>query len=181
MATKSGVETPTAAELQRFEQTPKGKQTSGTERASAPDPKAKIARMTDGRTRFTCKPEHAVDLDTGAVVTADGHPADEGDTTTLRGTLEAAAEGLEAAGTRPTADTTAALVADKGYYSRAVLRDLDGSPWRSRIAEPTLKDALGLQVDDEARRMVCDNRAHLRSGVAKKTRKLRAERVEPSS
>ncbi|HSK31432.1 MAG TPA: hypothetical protein VLA17_15840, partial [Candidatus Limnocylindria bacterium] len=35
-------------------------------------------------------PEPAVDLDTGAVVAAETHPADEGDTTTLTGTLQAA-------------------------------------------------------------------------------------------
>ena len=42
--------------------------------------------MKDGR----YKPEHAVDLDTGAVVAAELHPADEGDTTTLPKTLAAA-------------------------------------------------------------------------------------------
>ena len=42
------------------------------------------------------------------------HPADQGDTTTLSGTLEAAAEGLDAAGSAPDADAPASLVADKG-------------------------------------------------------------------
>ena len=39
--------------------------------------------MKDGTTHLAYKPEHAVDLDTGAVVAAELHPADEGDTTTL--------------------------------------------------------------------------------------------------
>ena len=39
--------------------------------------------MKDGTTHLAYKPEHAVDLDTGAVVVAELHPADEGDTTTL--------------------------------------------------------------------------------------------------
>ena len=43
--------------------------------------------MKDGRTRLAYKPEHAVDLDTGAIVAAEIHPADQGDTTTLPGTL----------------------------------------------------------------------------------------------
>lgn len=34
---------------------------------------------------------HAVDLDPGALVPAEIHPADKGDTTTLKGTLKAAA------------------------------------------------------------------------------------------
>ena len=58
------------------------------------DPEAKIAKLKDGRTRLAYKPEHAVDLDTGAIVAAEIHPADEGDTTTLPGTLEAAEANL---------------------------------------------------------------------------------------
>lgn len=53
--------------------------------------------MKDGRTRLAYKPEHAVDLDTEAIVAAAIHPADRGDTTTLDDTLEAAAR----AWTRP--------------------------------------------------------------------------------
>ncbi|HEX6111733.1 MAG TPA: hypothetical protein VFZ10_05450 [Geminicoccaceae bacterium] len=110
------------------------------------------------------------------MVAAEIHPADEGDTTTLEGTLDAAAEGLEAAGTPPTADTPADLVADKGYHSRAVLKDLDGGPWRSRIAEPKPKDVLRWHGDLEAQWAVYGNRARIRSGVAKEALKLRAER-----
>ena len=180
MAKESGIETPTAAELQQFDRTRKGKRTSNAAWASATDSDAKIARMKDGRTHLAYKPEHAVDLDTGAVVAAEIHPADQGDTTTLEGTLEAAVDGLEAAGAAPDAGTPADLVADKGYYSRAVLKDLDGGPWRSRIAEPKPKDVLRWHGDDDARRAVYGNRARLRSGVAKEALKLRAERVERS-
>jgi hypothetical protein len=46
----------------------------------------------DASTHLAYKPEHAVDLDTGAVVAAELHPADEGDTTTLSKTLAAIEE-----------------------------------------------------------------------------------------
>ena len=72
------------------------------------------------------------------------------------------------------------MVADNGYHSRAVLKDLDGGPWRSRIAEPKAKDVLRWHGDLEAQRAVYGNRARLRSGVAKEALKLRAERVERS-
>ena len=49
------------------------------------------------------QPEHTVDLDTGAVVAAELHPADEGDTRTLSKTLAAAEANLEAVDTAPTA------------------------------------------------------------------------------
>jgi transposase len=73
-------------------------------------------------------------------VAAEIHPADQGDTTTLDGTLEAAARGLEAAGRAPTSKAPVELVADKGYHSRAVLKDLADGPWQTRIAEPKPPD-----------------------------------------
>ena len=180
MAKESGIETPTAAELQQFDRARKGKRTSNAEWASATDPEARIARMKDGRTHLAYKPEHAVDLDTGAIVAAEVHAADQGDTATLPGTLEAAEANLAAVGAAPDAETPADLVADKGYHSRAVLKDLDGGPWRSRIAEPKPKDVLRWHGDLEAQRAVYGNRARLRSGVAKEALKLRAQRVERS-
>ena len=60
---------------------------TGSRRAT---PSAKIAKMKDGTTHLAYKPEHAVDLDTGAVVAAELHPADEGDSTTLSWSQDAA-------------------------------------------------------------------------------------------
>ena len=79
---------------------------------SKSDPEAKIAKMKDGTTHLAYKPEHAVDLDTGAVVAAELHPADEGDTTTLSKTLAKAEANLGAVDahrrrrTRPNASPT---------------------------------------------------------------------------
>ena len=83
LARESGVETPTAENLARLERKRKGKKLSNTDWVSKSDPEAKIAKMKDGTTQLAYKPEHAVDMDTGAVVAAELHPADEGDTTTL--------------------------------------------------------------------------------------------------
>ena len=90
--------------------------------------------MKDGTTHLAYKPEHAVDLDTGAVVAAELHPADEGDTTTLPKTLAAAEANLEAVDVAPTAEDPAECVTDKGYHSRLVLKALDDGPWKSRRA-----------------------------------------------
>jgi transposase len=69
--------------------------------------------MKDGTTHLSYKPEHAVDLDTGVVVAAQIHSADEGDTTTLSPTLEAAACNLAEVGLAPSGDEPCVLVADK--------------------------------------------------------------------
>jgi hypothetical protein len=143
-----------------------------------PDPDAKIAKLKDGRTHLAYKREQAVDLDSGAVVAAAMHPADQGDTTTMPGTLANAAEHLAAVEVAPTPEDPAALVADKGYHSRAGLKSLEDGPWKSRIAEPRRDEFLRWHGDNAARRAVYNNRARLLSEVARQAFKLRAERVE---
>ena len=85
-ARESGIETPSAQDLIRFDRTRQNKTLSNADWASPTDPAARIARMKDGTTHLAYKPEHA--LDTGVIVAI--HPADQGDTQTLAGTLEQA-------------------------------------------------------------------------------------------
>ena len=78
------------------------------------------------------KAEHAVDLETGAVVAVTVQGADQGDTTTIKETFIEAAEQVEAAGEEPTADEERKargleeVVTDKGYHSGALLEDWGG-------------------------------------------------------
>ena len=137
LAQESGIETPTAEDLARLDRKRKGKKLSNQDWVSRSDPEAKIAKMKDGTTHLAYKPEHAVDLDTGAVVAAELHPADEGDTTTLPKTLAAAEANLEAVDVAPTAEDPAECVTDKGYHSRLVLKALDD--WtRARRQDPAV-------------------------------------------
>src|SRR3569833_2564777 len=165
LAEESGIATPTAEDLIRLDRKREGKRLSNAEWASPTDSEARIAKLKDGRTRLAYEPEHAVDLDTGAIVAAEVHAADRGDTATLPGTLEAAEANLAAVGAAPPPEDPAELVADKGYHSREGLKDLEDGAWRSRIAE---KRSAGVNRwhGDEARRALYSNRARLRSGVA---------------
>ena len=180
MAQESGIETPTAEDLIRLDRKRTGKRLSNEEWVSRTDPEARIARMKDGTTHLAYKPEHAVDLDTGAVVAAEMHPADEGDTTTITGTLDAARCNLTSVGTPPSSDDPAECVADKGYHSRAVLKDFDGGPWKTRIAEPQRRGVSRWHGDEDARRAVYSNRVRLRSGVGQPAMRRRADLVERS-
>ena len=181
MAQESGVETPTIDDLVRLDRKRKGKKLSNEEWTSTADPDARIARMKDGSTHLAYKPEHAVDLDTGVIVAAPIHPADEGDTTTLDPTLEAAARNLADIGLAPTPAASCELIADKGYHSREGLKDLDGGVWKTRIAEPKpSKGYLRWHGDETAREAVYANRARLKSGIGRKAMRRRGEMVERS-
>ena len=114
-----------------------------------------------------------MDLDTGAVVVAELHPADEGDTTTLPKTLAAAEANLEAVDVAPTAEDPAECVTDKGYHSRLVLKALD---WKSRMIRAQA-EGCGTEMMSPGGP---NNRTRLLSGVAREAFKLRAEIVERS-
>ena len=180
LARESGIETPTAEDLARLDRKRKGKKLSNRDRVSRSDPEARVARMKDAATHLAYKPGHAVDPDTGAVVAAELHPADEGDTTTLSRTLAAAEANLDAVAAAPTPESPAECVTDKGYFSRAVLKALDDSPWKTRIAEPRQKGFSRWRGDQAARRAVTNNRVRLKSALAREAFKLRAEIVERS-
>jgi transposase len=180
MAKESGIETPSADDLVRIDRSRKGKKLSNEEWISKTDPEAKIAKLKDGRTHLAYKPEHAVDLDTGVIVAAALHPADEGDTTTIAQTRSAAEKNLAQINAAPTSAKPSELVTDKGYYSRAVLKDLDGGAWKTRIAEPKQQGFARWHGDDKARAAVYANRARLCSGIGKQAMRRRAEIVERS-
>ena len=107
LAKESGIETPTADDLIRLDRKRRGKKLSNEDWQSPTDADARIAKMKDGRTRLGYKPEHAVDLDTGAIVAAPVHGADQGDTKTLPSTLEPAEANLEAVGQEPSPEDPA--------------------------------------------------------------------------
>jgi transposase len=178
MAKESGIETPTAEDLIRLDRNRKGKKLSNADWESPTDPDARISKLKDGRTHLAYKPEHAMDLDTGAVVAAEVHAADQGDTTTMPGTLASAVDHLAAVDAAPTPQVPAELIADKGYHSRDALKALGDGPWKSRISEPHRDEFSRWRGDDAARRAVYNNRARLLSGVARQAFKLRAELVE---
>ena len=102
MAKESGIATPTTDDLVRLDRARTGKKLSNADWESPIDPDARIARLKDGRTRLAYKPEHALDLDTGAIIAAELHAADRGDTVSLPVTLEAAMEQLAALDAAPT-------------------------------------------------------------------------------
>jgi transposase len=111
--------------------------------------------------------EHAIDLDTSAVVAAEMHSADRGDTMTLPDTLESAAQYLATVKAAPSAEAPAEMVADKGCHSRETLKSLDNGPCKTRIAEPKRDGFLRWHGDDAARRAVVNNPTRLLSGVAR--------------
>jgi hypothetical protein len=155
LATEAGVDTPTAEDARRLDRKRTGKKTSNQDWTSQTDPDARIAKLKDGRTRLAYKPEHVVDLETGAIVAAVVHPADVADPASVETSLTHAEANLQAArggdleaaqpeapapkddddpppcGSRPRGK----VAADKGYHKAALLRRLKTQQYRTYIPE----------------------------------------------
>src|SRR5947199_5380594 len=123
LAKASGIKTPTREALARLDRKRK-KKTSNKDWTNPHDPDAKIAKMKDGRTHLAHKAEHAVDLETGAIVAVTVQGADQGDSTTIDQTLAETVKQLitvEKTSEEPI-EIASEIVADKGYHSRGKIR-----------------------------------------------------------
>jgi hypothetical protein len=130
LAQASGIETPTRADLARID-----------------------------RKRKKNKAEHAVDLETGAIVGVTVQDADDGDTETSRETLMTEAEQIEAV--LPEGDGLQEVVGDKGYHSNQSLVDLEAVGVRSYISQPD-RGRRNWKRQPEARAAVYRNRRRMR-------------------
>jgi transposase len=97
LAEESGITTPTRAELARMDRK-RPKKGSNEEWMHPHDPDARITKMKNGRTHLAHKAEHAVDMETGAVVAVTVQPANAGDTQTVHETLAQAEEYINVVG-----------------------------------------------------------------------------------
>ena len=178
LAQASGIDTPTRADLARLDRK-RPKKGRNAEWRHPHDPDARITKMKDGRTHLAHKAEHAVDLETGAIVGVTVQGADQGDTTTIADTVTAAAEDLEAVAT-VTDDHTVVIddvVAEKGYHSNQVLVDLAALDLRTYIAEPA-RGRRRWTKSATARDAVYANRRRIRGTRGRALQRRRSERLE---
>lgn len=184
LAQASGIETPTREDLARLDRK-RPKKGSNQEWKSPSDPDAKITKMKDGRTHLAHKSEHAVDMETGAVVAVTLQPADRGDCQSFEVTLEEAQGVLsdvledESAGEGLSPEVLAEVVADKGYHSNAVLVGRAALGIRTYISEPK-RGRRNWQSKWAEKKAVYSNRRRIRSRRGKQLMRLRGERVERS-
>jgi transposase len=190
LAKASGMETPTREDLARLDRK-REKRTSNKEWVSPTDEDARVAKMKDGSTHLAHKAEHAVDMDSGAVVAVTLQAADLGDTTTVHETLAEAGMAVDElvgreAELHPEAepqvniDGIEEMVADKGYHSGAVLeqvKDLDVRTYIPERKQAGKRNWDGKQAEQQA---VEANQNRVTSDYGKQLLRRRGELVEHS-
>src|SRR3954451_2527707 len=147
LAKNSGIATPSREDLARMDRKRK-KKGSNQEWESTADPDARIAKMKDRSTHMAHKAEHAVDMESGAVIAVTLQAADQGDTTTINETLAEAGEAIaeliereaeQAPEAKPQVHLNGIteIVADKGYHSGRTVVLLEQAEMRTYLPEPT--------------------------------------------
>ena len=142
LAKASGIETPTRQDLAKLDRK-RPKKGSNEEWKHPLDPDAQITKMKDGSTHLAHKQEHAVDMDTGAILGVTLHGGAKHDTKTLDETLVVTDDNLTDVREQVDEKTAEKIskrvqeaVADRGYHSNEVLVALEESEIRAYIAEP---------------------------------------------
>src|SRR5436305_522626 len=174
LAKAAGIENPTREQLARLDRKRK-KKGSNQEWMSPSDPDARITKMKDGRTHLAHKAEHAVDLTSGALLEVTLQPASDGDTDTIHRTLAEAQSAAREIHERAVAE----VVADKGYHSGAVLKELHQQGVRTYIPEPD-RGRRKWQGKAVEQKRTYENRRRVRGDRGRQLQKRRSELTERS-
>src|SRR6266576_2483649 len=187
LAQESGIATPTREQLAKLDRK-RAHKGSNEDWVNAHDPEAGITKLKDGRTHLAYKAEHAVDLETGAVVAVTVAAGDAGDTATILETLPQAGEHIaevacatndEKVGERVHPQGPVEAVADKGYHSNDTLTALADAEVRTYISEPD-RGQRNWKDKAEAQAAVYGNRRRIRGEHGKELLRRRGELLERS-
>jgi transposase len=184
LAQAEGVDPEDAAALRRMDRK-RRKKMSNEEWVNPADPEAEITRLKDGRTALAYKAENAVDMASGAIVAVTTHGGAVADTKTIEQTVCEAGVAVADVIAEKTAegeykvhcDGVQEVVADKGYHSNEVMRDLHEMQVRTYIAEPERgrRNWTDKQADQKE---VYANRRRIQGERGKRLLAKRGERIE---
>jgi transposase len=175
LAQAEGIENPSEEDLRRLDRSRKDKKVSNQQWASPTDPDSRIARMKDGRTHLAYKAEHAVDLESEAIVATTVTYADKADPHSAPVTLDLAGANLVLAGSETEMEEA---VMDKGYHDNGFLADLAGQGVRTYIPERRQKRRRWLAKPAEYQRAFRANRRRVRGNKGRQLNRWRSERCE---
>jgi transposase len=185
LAKESGIETPTREQLAKLDRK-RAKKGSNDDWTHPHDPDARITKMKDGRTHLAHKAEHAVDMETGAIVAVTLHGADEGDTATIQETVAEAGERItsvvadsdnDEVAKQVSAEGPREVVTDKGYHSRAVVSELSEWGVRTYCSEPK-RGRQRWSEQEREQRAVYANRRRIRGERGLRLLRQRGEKLE---
>lgn len=182
LAKEAGVDAEDPAAVARFDRHRKGRKTSNKEWFNPHDPDAKVGRTKDGACDMIYKPEHIVDLESGAIITAEVRPGDAGDTEDLSERVMGAVELVEEIyGQDPVegASRVKDLTGDKGFHSPGELGIIQESAGiRTIIGDSNAVRRQSANLEPEAQKAVATAARAVKSRTGKALLRKRGEQIE---
>jgi hypothetical protein len=175
LAKAEGMENPSDEDLRRLDRKRKDKKVSNDDWESPSDPDARIARMKDGTTHLGYKAEHAVDLESQAIVATTVTYADKSDAASAPDTLQLAQANLVLAGSKTEVQEA---VADKGYHDNQWISEAAQRGIRTYIPEKKLRHRRWTDKPAKLEQHFRANRRRVRSEKGRRLNRLRSERCE---
>ena len=179
LAKEDGVDTSDPAAVSKYDRKRK-KKVSNEEWVNPHDPDAKIGPTKRGNKRMIYKPEHTVDMETGAILDARVQPGDMADSTNLTDRVMQAemfaAEGLDNGEMDLPLES---VTADKGYYSDNEIADLSEYDIHVNIPDRLAVRKLEKLAEDK-RKAVEESKRFVSSGEGKALLRKRGMHIERS-
>ena len=175
LAKVEGIQNPTEEDLRRLDRARKDKKVSNEQWKSPTDPDSRIAKMKDGRTHLAYKAEHAVDLESEAIVATTVTFADKSDPQSAPVTLSLAEANLVLAGSEAQIQEA---VMDKGYHDNPLLAGLADRGVRTYIPERRQKTRRWTDKPVEQEQAFRANRRRVRGKKGRQLNRWRSERCE---
>lgn len=182
LAREAGVDAEDPAAVARFDKKRQGRKTSNKDWYNPDDPDAKIGRTKDGACDMVHKPEHIVDLDSGAIVDAQVRPGDAGDAKDLSERVMGAVEMIEHLHGQAHEEGSShvkTITTDKGFHEPtelAIIQQQTGV--RTVIGDANAARRKLENLEPEQRSAVIKAARSVRSKSGKRLLKMRGEKVE---
>ena len=179
LASEHGVDPKDSEAVRQFDRK-RPKKMSNDEWENPHDPDAKIGPTKAGTIDMIYKPEHVVDLDTGAILQAEVRLGDEADPQELALHVLQAQGNINQAQDLPADSLTIqSATADKGYYAVTEMSLLQQEGIRTVISDP-IKNRKLEKLSPEEAKAVRQARRSVRSKSGKKLLKQRGMHLERS-
>lgn len=175
LAKAEGLENPSDEELRRLDRKRKDKTVSNRDWKSPTDSESRITKMKDGRTHLAYKAEHAVDLQSQAIVAPLVTHADRSDPQSAPLTLTVAQANLLLAGS---AAKVQEVVLDKGYHDNQWLVSCREQGVRTYIPERKQKRRRWVDKPAQQQAAFRANRRRVRTDKGRRLNRWRSERCE---
>jgi len=150
LASENGIDPKDSEAVRQFDRK-RPKKMSNEDWENPHDPDAKIGPTKAGGTDMIYKPEHTVDLDTGAILQAQVRPGHEPDQKDLALHVLEAQENINVVQELPSGSLTiASATADKGYHAAEEMGALQQEGIRTVISDPVKNRKVGKLAPEAA-------------------------------